>query len=252
MIDAIKKEQVWGLPVKINNIPVYPVKMIDSLDFFDSVQCLLIPKNSIQDLEIIKMTYLKFLIELGSQEGGYLLSLFKKMLEIIFLTKDIAIVQDSNNNYSIRINDNYINEKDFEKLRVLIGVQNLIKIDEEIKDAELEKKISEAREFLSKRNGKLADLEQQIIAYHCNSGLTYEEIGNLTIYQFRKGLSRMDLIKNADIIQSARYSGFVEFKDVASLPTWLSYIEENDSDDDVLMSKGDFERMAIDKGIVNK
>lgn len=244
---------VFGKPLKYKNIKLYPVRLIDSQEFYNSVQCLLIPKNTFKEIEIIKMSYLRFLIHL-SIEGGhpYILGLLKELMIIVLRTDNISFTEDEKGKIIMTIDDEYqINEIDFDKIKKIICEQNLVQIDEQILDPELEQKIKEAREFLSKKSGKMADLEQQIVAYHCAFNMPYEEIEKLTIYQFHKGISRMNLIKTADAIQSARYSGFVEIKDESSLPHWLGYIEEkSDPNDDVLMSKDEFDGIASKNGLV--
>ncbi|QJI52496.1 hypothetical protein [Psychrobacillus phage Perkons] len=245
------KDRAWGKPTIYKKLPIYPVKMLDIFDFYDYVQCLLLPKNVSQDVNVIKMTYLSFLINVTNDDGYlYIRQFLFDLLKLAFRVDDVNITQNKKGKFIIHINDIQLSEKDFDKIKLIIAEQNLVDIDEEIRDAELEKKMREAREFLARRSGKMADLEQQITAYHCASNLRYEDIENLTIYQFRKGLARFDLIKTADIIQSARYSGMVSFKDESNIPTWLSHIEDRDKDEDILMSKESFDKMASDNGLI--
>lgn len=251
-MNSFNFNHVFGKPIQYKNINLYPIKLIDSQNFYDLVRCLLIPKNTFKDVEIIKMSYLKFLIYL-SVEGGhpYLLGLLNGLLNMVLKTDNITFNENERGKIIMLINNEHeITENDFDKIKNIICEQNLITIDDQILDPELEDKIKEAREFLKKRNGKSADLEQQIVAYHCAFKMPYEEIEKLTIYQFHKGIERMNLIKTADAIQSARYSGFVTFKDESNLPSWLSYIEEKDPNDDVLMSKDEFDNIASSNGLV--
>lgn len=79
---------------------------------------------------------------------------------------------------------------------------------------------------------------------------TYEEIKNMTIYQFRKEIERIDLIKSADVLQSAQYSGMISFKEGATVPHWLDYIKERNSDD-LILSKEQLDHISSKNGLVS-
>ncbi|MGG3892016.1 hypothetical protein [Metabacillus fastidiosus] len=252
-MDSLDFRNVFGKPVQYKELDIHPVKLIEANEFYDYVRCLLIPKNTFKEIEIIKMSYLKFLFYLGLKDGHpYLLESLLKLLTIVFKTENISFKTDEREKITLIIDEkNEINENDFDKIKKIICNQNLITIDDQILDPELEQKIKEAREFLQRKSGKMADLEQQIVAYHCAFKMKYDDIAELTIYQFQKGLSRMDLIKSADALQNAKYSGFVSVGENDKLPTWLTHIEESkDPNSDVLMSKGEFDAMASKNGLV--
>lgn len=243
---------VFGLPIQYKGINIHPVKIIDCQEFYDSVRCLLVPKNKMQDIEIIKMSYLKFILVLSVQGHPYMMEYLQSLMKITLKADNITFAENDKGKLILNVDNKYqITESDFDKIKKVITEQNLIQIDEQILDPELEQKIKEAKEFLQKRNGKMADLEQQIVAYHCAFKMPYEEIGKLTIYQFHKGIERMNLIKTSDALQGAMYSGMISIKDDSSLPNWLSYIENNsDPYKDVLMSKSEFDSMASKNGLV--
>lgn len=258
-------KNVWGKPTNYKGLDIYPIKMIDCEEFFDNVRCLMLQKNKIQDVEVLKMSYLRFLLELSSIEGHeYLAKSLEDLLKMV-TKKELRIDIDERGRFYLLIGDYIVNEdgqeqfiltkrlteNDFDKVKSIILEQNLIKLEEEILDPELEKKLNEAREFMNRKNGRMADLEQQIVAYHCAFQIPYEVIANLTIYQFQKGLQRMDHIKEADAINKAKYSGFVDFKD-EQLPNWLSYIQDTNDTDELIMSKSDLDKLVVEKGIVNK
>ncbi|WP_249650856.1 hypothetical protein, partial [Lysinibacillus sp. D4A3_S15] len=62
---------------------------------YDAVQCLLLPKNDFQQPEIIRMSYLLFLISVSQNDGVHeiiekLISLYR----LVFNTKDIHIAMN--------------------------------------------------------------------------------------------------------------------------------------------------------------
>ena len=71
----IDLDNVWGNPKFINEVPIFPVKLENILELYDYTSCLLIPKNSMSDPKIIKMSYLAFIYsksdaEVPSKFGG--------------------------------------------------------------------------------------------------------------------------------------------------------------------------------------
>ncbi len=249
-MDNLELNNVFGKPyVFKNKLKLYPIKLIKTPDFYDVVRCLLINKNREQNVEVIKMSYLKFLFELGKQDHN-VFRMLDKLLRMV-LHKEVGFKVDEKGKILLFADDVVITEKDFDEIKNIILKQNCIKLDEEILDPELEKKIQEAKEFMNRRNGKMAELEQKIIAYHCETGRPYEEIANYTIYQFNKGIERLNWIKEADAINTAKYSGFVDFGN-ANTPSWLSHIEDKDPNEDVLMEKESFDKMATDMGLAYK
>lgn len=247
----IDLSNVLGKPKTHKGIEIYPVKIKDFQEFSEAVRCLMIEKNKIKDIEILKMSYLKFIFTLSMNGHGYLIESLEKLLGLVLKQEYSINTNDKGRLFFVFENGSKWTENDFDKVKKIVLKQNLIDFKEEMLNPELEKKLNEAREFMNRRNGRMADLEQQIVAYHCAFKMSYEEISELTVYQFSKGLQRMNLIKEADAVQNAKLSGFVTFKEDAKLPNWLSYIEETDPSDDLIISKGKLDKIAVDNGIVN-
>ncbi|MCL1696260.1 hypothetical protein [Lysinibacillus sp. BPa_S21] len=249
----IDLDNVWGNPKYYRNIPVHPVQMEYIEQLYDAVQCLLIPKNTIQEPMIIKMSYLAFVIFISSDEDNkHFFDKLVTLIKLISRSENIRFDVDEKNKYSIVIDDDIvIKERDFDKIKVIIGEQNLIDVSDESLGSEFDKAKSEARAFMNKRNKKMADLEQQIIAYKCVSQSSYEDIKKMTIYQFRKELERYDLIKSADILQNAQYSGMVSFKEGTTIPHWLDQIETKDADDDLVLTEEQLNQISSKNGLIS-
>ncbi|MEK4121972.1 hypothetical protein [Lysinibacillus sp. FSL K6-0102] len=250
----IDLDNVWGNPKYVNGVPIYPVTMENILKLYETSTCLLIPKNSMSDPKIIKMSYLAFLIELGRDEKNeHLLDKLDSLLKLVTRTENINYFIDEKNKFVISVDDDgFIKERDFEKLREIIGSQNLIKTKDDSLGSDFDKAKEKAKDDLAKRNSKMADLEQQIVAYKCEQKTSYEEIRNLTIYQFRKELERIIFSKSADVLQNAQYSGMVSFKEGTKIPHWLDQIEDKNPDDDLVLSKEQLDQISKKNGLVNK
>lgn len=225
--DLLEMEDLAGNPRYLKNkIPVYPVKIKDALAFYDSVAILNIPKNQTDNLEILKMSYLKFLILMLSEEE--IRKRFFKLLSLVFRTESIEIFEKNNGKFYLVINSEFeISEFDFSKLRTIICEQNLVELEDESIHPELRAKMKETEEFMARRGNALAPLKQRILAYQYEMKLPLDEVLEMTIYHFNSSLEVITHVKQADMLQYAKYAGAKTFKDENKLPTWLSAIEKN-------------------------
>jgi len=227
---------VFGKPTEYKSIKIYPVKIVDILDFYTNVNCLTINKNKIPDVEIIKMSYLLFLFVISHKEPEFLEMLFK-ILNMVLKDQEFTLGFE-NEQLIFKVNDIIITDYEFDNIRDIILKQNLLSI-EQILDPQLEKRLKEAEEFMSNKN-KSASLEERIVAYHCVSGMKYEDIEQLTIYQFNKGLERMQLIKNFEVYTYPLLKGGSGDK----IQDWLIHIEERGKYDHLLISESEFGKIT--------
>lgn len=250
----IDLDNVFGEPKFINTTPIYPIRMKDILTLYDASTCLLIPKNSMSDVEIIKMSYLAFLIQVSFTEGNaHLYDKLTKLIQITTRCENVQFLMDDRKKYIISIDEKYeIHEREFEKFRDILAIQNLIETKDDSTGTDFDKAKAKAKEDLAKINGKMADIEQQIIAYRCVQKEKYEDIKEMTIYQFRKEIERIDLIKSADILQNAQYSGMVSFKEGTSIPHWLDHIKDKKPDEDLVLNKAQLDQIAQRNGLISQ
>lgn len=238
-------DNVFGKPAKYKNIKIYPVKIKDSIYFNNNIGCLTINKNKIQDVNIIKMSYLMFLYYAGYQMPE-LINMLHSILTMVFKDQKYDIKFD-NETLFIEINNVKINEYEFDIIKNIICKQNLILLNDKILDPDLEARLKEAEDFLLKKD-KSATLEERIIAYHCVTGLSYDEIKNLTIYQFNKGLERMQLIKNFEVYTYP----LLKSGSGDQIQNWLSHIEDRNIYDHVLMKQSEFDKITNDGDVFKK
>ena len=75
MIGKIDTTDIRGKPKKYKGIKVYPVKIKDCDDFYNKIYTLQFDKNSIPDINIVRMSYLTFLYNLQmvqNEDGAFL------------------------------------------------------------------------------------------------------------------------------------------------------------------------------------
>lgn len=242
--EELELNDIQGLPRQLNaHLKIYPVMLKDTVQFMDSLVVLNIPKNSIRDVEIMKMSYLKFLLILSSTEQNKdLRDKLHTLLRLIFRTEniDLGVKYDGhylslseNPNYIfldnircvIKVNDYEMSEKMFNKIKTVVSEQNMVDLEDDNVHPETRKKLQEAREFMNKRGGKPAPLVQRILSYEYESGKPIDKIMEMTIYQFNRSLEVIAHIKNSDTAMLAMASGMAKPKDGKDMPNWLSAIE---------------------------
>lgn len=220
---------VWGKPRYYKTIPIYPIRMKDAPLFYETVQTLNIPKNSLQNPEFIKMSYIRFLLVMGEidSEFKHIVDKFIILLKLVFRAEKVEFRSNEKGRLFVLLDDTpSFNELEFPKIKKIISEQNMVDLDVEHMNADVKKKIQEAREFMARKGNASASIDQRIIAYRCVSKQSYEEIQEMTLYQFGRELETYSLIFESEAIRQARYSGMVSFKDESKLPTWLSAIEK--------------------------
>lgn len=236
-------EDVFGEPRYFKNLPIYPIKIKDSLKFEKYMRTLNIPKNTINDPLIIRMSYLRFLLTMPSIDESFqsIYDDFLELLKMVFRTSNIKFYQnDDGTRIFIVVDDEFeIRESEFDKIKKIICEQNLIELDnDEYLNAEFRQKLLEAKEFKARKNKNVAPLDQRIILFKCLSGESYDEIKEKTIYQFNNELRRYHHIKMSDALQFALYGGSKEFKDDSKIPEWFDKLV--DKEDDLVMDAQTF------------
>jgi hypothetical protein len=248
-----KLTNIWGDCQEYKGIKLHPFTMIDYELFEELISTLLFKKNKIPDIEIIKMSYLKFILcVLPYLKDETSEIIFKdisekliQLLSYVFKTNDISFISDKNNKIYIyiKILDKCfsINEKEFDDIKKIILNQNAIPTTDNLLHPDVEKELEEAMDYMARRqqqdDGNIEDL---ITSYKSEMHFEdYNPIKNMTIYQFRKELKRLNLIKEYQIYKTAECSGMVTFKE--KIPHWMSHIKNEVDYSGVMMKKSDFD-----------
>lgn len=245
MIDKyeLTKSITYDMPFVYNGLSIYPIKMSEYMDFHLAVNCLLLDKNSIPDIDILSMTYLEYLFYLYDEKQEPYLIMLGNLLRMVLHIDDVNQIRFDLDNKKILIGNNIIDNDFLMDIKRIIFEQNCIEdIDENIQK-EVRDDLTKAKELkMRQNNNKICSLEEQMVCVLVSSNLKLEEIYNLTIRKFSKILQRADYKLHYQIYMTASTSGFVEFKDKSLLKHWMSSLDSEDNFADVKVEQDALEQ----------
>lgn len=188
---------IWGEPVLFGSVKVHPIRVKDAEVFYEALPVLQIAKHKLPSAKLVKMPYLDFLYAMSYQDP----TLWDRFLCVAKLVFQEQVVQVSamDKHLVLVVDDSVFSVEDFERWRHVVLEQNGLSLDVNWLDTELEKELAEAEAFLRKKDGKPASFEDQVVALHCLSGLSYEVVSSYTLYQFQKTLERFAMIKHFEV-----------------------------------------------------
>jgi hypothetical protein len=240
-------------PVPYKSIRLYPVKVKDYSEFYTYIEVLTLDKNSIPDVNIISMSHLGYVYYLHTKtkdnEGIDYLLLLDYLFKLCMRDSEIKIDYryDEKKKPIFEINGVIFDSSDFDEIREIICEQNLFRLPDEKIQKEVRDKIDEARKYKEKLSGnRPASFEDTILSLVTSVQMTPEQVYELSIRKFIKLLKRVDAKLHYQIYLQASMSGFVEFKDKSVLRHWMSDLEKENENDDVL-----FELDQLKKKIEN-
>lgn len=225
-------------PVPYKDLLIYPAIMQDYIMFHRYVNCLILEKNSIPDIEIISMSELQFIYH-TAEEGQPFLNFLYNLLGMVLKVplSNIRFVMDNNKPYFYINNEKYDNE-DFLNIKKIIAKQNDIDLIDETISKEIRDQLAEAQRIKMQQNvKKVCSLEDQMICVSISSSYRLEDIYKLTIRKFSRILQRIDHKLHYEIYLSASMSGMVEFKDKSFIQHWMNDLEVKDKYADVKMTE---------------
>lgn len=252
MLEHIK-ELYFDEPIPYKELLIYPVTMKDYLEFHWLVSCLLIDKNSIPDINVISMSYLRFLYYNAANNDEpyvYMVKMLLCMVLHIDFNEEMSFYVDENDKAFFKVRSIAYSGSDFDEIVKIIFEQNCITpidntIQKEVRDA-----LEKAEEFkMQQTKQKMCSLEEQMICVLISTPLKLEDIYKLTIRKFEKILQRVDAKLHYQIYLNASMSGMVKFKDESVIQHWMNDLTKDDRYSDV---KVDMDTMRNKIESVNK
>ena len=211
-------ELTFDDPIDYKGLLLYPVSIRKINKFLQSSSVLRIQKEYIPDKEIIKMSYLKFLMtNIDKEKEEYGESLTFDLLALCFMICmrieeiSIRLFIGEDGKAKLILNDVEINENDFDYLRKLILYQNLPNYDDELMNPDLKNDLEQADKI---KNGgeETEDFEHLISNLVIGTGMNIDDVKNLPIRKFYIIGQVMDRKLHYSIYKQASVGGFVEFK----------------------------------------
>ena len=211
-------ELTFDDPIDYKGLLLYPVSIRKINKFLQSSSVIRIQKEYIPDKEIIKMSYLKFLMtNIDKEKEEYGESLTFDLLALCFMICmrieeiSIRLFIDEDGKTKLILNDVEINENDFDYLRKLILYQNLPNYDDELMNPDLKNDLEQADKI---KNGgeETEDFEHLIANLVIGTGMNIDDVKNLPIRKFYIIGQVMDRKLHYSIYKQASVGGFVEFK----------------------------------------
>lgn len=253
MLDKYVKQLYFDEPIQYKELLIYPITMKDYLDFHIMINCMLIDKNSIPNIEIINMSYLRFLYYesmINSMPYVYMVKSLLCMVLHLDFEEEINFYVDDKDKAFFKIRGVEYNSRDFDEITKIIFEQNCIKPIDETIQKEIRDALEKAEQYKMQQNKqKICSLEEQMICVLISTPLKMEDIYKLTIRKFEKILQRVDAKMHYQIYLSASLSGMVEFKDKDAVKHWMYDLTKEDRYEDV---KVDMETMRNKIESVNK
>ena len=219
----VQENDIFGLPQEYKGFLLNPILLKDTKyqELFYKIFCH--PKNYIPSVDVLKSSYLKFLIYVLSDafgsDGREVVESLIDMLSYIFKVEKSLVnvlyrkLDDSQGLSSIelriKVGDLEFTEDDFDNIREIVLEQNNNSIEYiESYNPELEPSLA----FMN-RNNEDMDLKDQIFTFCALTKISLNEIKNYTIYQFSNLIERVMVLKEYDLYKPLVVSGQITVKD---------------------------------------
>jgi len=255
-VKSIYKEinDILGLPQIYKGVKFYPLKVGD-IDYKDSLYRLFFyPKNYIPDRDILKASYIKYLLyvvqeSLKIREPD--IDLYKELIKFLcYITKteetNIQLMfkehPESKNIFDkvslhLFINKIEFSEQDFDNIREIVLEQNGSSIEwVESYTPDLEEKL-----IFMQRGIEEHSLKDSIYAFCCITNLSEEEVCNKTLFQFNSRLEREIILKDYNLFKPLEVTGQLSSKNKEEIfKHYLTHIPKRERYDNVLISLNKF------------
>lgn len=241
--DLLSPYLIYSKPYQYGKIVLYPVSMEQVIEFMYLKESIIIRKDStFRDKNIIKMTYLEFLIycylhpevdEKYKIKGLHNYFLFAiELLQIVCRDQEFRLIDDA-----LYINGENVTPEVFDDLRRIIIIQNGIdfNIDEFI-HFDTEQALKKAQNSINKNDDK-ADIEDYIDSLCVALGYSEEQVMKMSIRKFWRYIKRYNLHENYTICKTGEQSGMVKYKE--PIKFWISSIDEEDQYKEVKANEGE-------------
>lgn len=229
MIQNVKKlvamHTALDTPIPFKEILLNPVLVKDYYEFVSASDILMIDKTKYNDLDIIQMSYLDFLVNVILTDKtpienhsditmGAIAT--EKLISILTLCVDglqreqIKVFLYQGHNY-LMLDKTTINGNEFDDLVKIIAYQNIYDYDDTYVSPDVQEAIDEYYRVKNK-DYVLPELSAKIAAFTSMTGILKKDVKNMTYMEFEEVFhASMDRLEY-QIARGAEMTGMVEFK----------------------------------------
>lgn len=220
LLESYREENdVFGYSQNYKGLDIYPIKLKDIKyqNLFYKLMCY--PKNYIPDVQIIKMSYLKYILiavqqtinadstEMATDLIDFLKYVTKKEVDI---TYKYSGETPTINNLSLKIiiGNQEFTERNFDDIREIILLQNGLSYEYiEEYNPELEKFL----DFVN-RGGSNMTFQDEIFTFCVLMKIGLKEVENYTLFQFKNLFEKLLTLKEFDLYKPLVVSGQITLK----------------------------------------
>lgn len=240
------ENDIWGLPQEYRGITLYPILISDKRTSALFYRYICVPKSHIQDIEILRMSYLKFItLVLPMGSGLSIDTVFDEIQELlmsvtgiddiemkVYKSDDISTIKGIL--IGIRVGDIELDESDFEVLREILLLQNGLNLRFiEDYDPTLEEKL------LVKVGKEKTEDEDRILVFASLLGKTINELKDYTLYQFKHHFQRIVAIEDFRMYKPLEISSGASAKG-SKIKGYYSMEKQQGRYDSILLDKDKF------------
>ena len=231
--DLLNKYISFNKPVPYKSFLIYPIKLCDMYNVQDILNLFQIDKNILGNIELISMSNLRFVLMTAYVEDMYRVQLDYLLRTVLNIddNKDIQIYVDDNSekiligekigeihNHVIldEVNGQKINAEDFDEIKRIILYQNIVDYTDKYIDPDV-RKATEEYYRLKNKDAIHVSLEHKMICVQLKTGMSIEEIGNLTIRNFHL---LFNVIVDESDYMALRFAEFTGVKFKSPVENW--------------------------------
>jgi hypothetical protein len=237
---------IFGLPQKYKGVDFYPIKLRDLKYHEIFNKTMLYPKNHIPDKQILKMSYIKYLLLIVQRSlypeqniiYDWLVDLIRYITKIDNVYFKLGYKTLEGNALDMigitgYIDDVAFDENEFDVLREIILEQNCFSIEYVNEyNPQLEEKLA----FVN-RGSQDIDLKDEVFTFCSLSGMTVNEVSDYTLYQFKHHFERLMMLKDFDLYKPLLASGQIKLKNGDDIKHFFVHTNRTGRYDSILIAK---------------
>lgn len=240
-------------PVEYHGLKIYPIKVRDYYNFVIYSSVLNIDKDSIEDLNVIQMNYLDFLVFHAMKDETFIDDtktvtngqlIYEKLMGVfsLFLHASEVSINITQNKHIVIVCDGVeINAQTFDDIRKIIMYQNLIDYDDTYVNPEIKAAYDEY--WATKNKDIIApDLEHRIADFTAMTGVLKKDVLDMSYREFEMAFDAAKDKLEYQIAKTGEMSGMIKFKN--PIEHWI-FKRKKSKYEGVFTDYGDFKKKII-------